>query len=906
MEGDLPKRKKLQPVLAVRSGAEPPSEDGPEKNGGVASGIRSRSKYLSRKKGDDTEEPGRVRKRQSFFSKNGDRFTGNKLFGFTLLAPGLENADPKGVEQLNKAMQDILETEGEVGAELLREAALPSEDQNENLEFSSMSDSFESVIIPVSSKDVTAEKRTFASEADKSAEAEKQKKAAEADDPKEAAAGRSETEQKEAPSEAEAPMPPAAEEAEAEQKEAASEGGVPKKASAEKAEAEQKEAASEGGDPKKASADKAAEPEKLPSEAAAASEPKAAKEANLSLKTNVLPGGENERLSSQLEKVPKAKVKKNKKNRRTGGSRIHSAEGRSERNSESKVVKESKIGENGKNKDPDFAGDLKDETCGKEEISPQTPEQEADGAEENGVRKGGSDMLPRDGEDYEIAGTHKMSSSAPVDREAGTRMVRGSKVMGMTRERAKKLELQFQQGVSGNDIHRARTAVNRRTGVNPPPRGGTRTGTRQNPPGFGSRTGMNQNPPGFGSRTGTHQNPPGFGSRTGMNQNPPGFGSRTGTHQNPPGFGSRTGMNQMPPGYGSRTGMNQMPPGYGSRTGMNQMPPGYGSRTGMNQMPPGYGSRTGMNQMPPGYGSRTGMNQAPPGYGSRPVLNQTPVFGRSTGLNQYNNSGYGNNRYYQEQRYREQPYPPANNGYGGYGYGNNGFNGSMSASYNQYPGGNYDINNGYTGVIPRNMPFRNNPQESFGGNQSEAQDMGMGREHLTPAETYAKAVEESQREGGRGAAFLNWLKNGGAVLLTCLFLIIAAICGFVMFVMSRTSPGDSDLLLPPKRPQYSQPAGRDYGSGSSGSSSIDTMKSSRPSASAPPAKSESASGTKSSGASARGNATVIPGSSAKPASPSKPAQPAKPSVTVKKTETRNSDFENNDFKFDGGEFGDMD
>ncbi|MGM9998975.1 MAG: hypothetical protein ACI38Q_06240 [Candidatus Bruticola sp.] len=298
--------------------------------------------------------------------------------------------------------------------------------------------------------------------------------------------------------------------------------------------------------------------------------------------------------------------------------------------------------------------------------------------------------------------------------------------------------------------------------------------------------------------------------------NAQGYGDGTGVNRSP--------FNSVPPNYGG-TGVNssniQRQAPYGGdpqrQAGFGSTNLGNGAFQGQNayndysrggyQGTPAFGSTNLRNGFPPGQnpyspgmqGSNFGQTG---GFGA-----QTNVFGSQTG-----GIGAQANNFGQTGGFSGQ-----NNSFGqtgGFGAQTNVF-GSQTGGLGGQP--NAFTQSGAPG-IPNSAPFSGYATNLDGANRNEgslsdvisasrrnfiqsSQNNLLGSAavppsesddaadstpvHLSPAETYAKLVEESQQERGGWQGFVSWFKGGGKYTILSGIIVVAAISLFFLFLADR-------------------------------------------------------------------------------------------------------------------------
>lgn len=268
-------------------------------------------------------------------------------------------------------------------------------------------------------------------------------------------------------------------------------------------------------------------------------------------------------------------------------------------------------------------------------------------------------------------------------------------------------------------------------------------------------------------------------------------------------------------GYGDGTSVNRSPQGAFGTTSQN-----YGGGFQRQNTYGGYpNQQMGFGNTNLGNSGFQGQNT----YGGYP--NQQPGFG-STNLG---NSGFqGQNPYgYQGQ----QP------GFGNTNLGNGGFQGQNPYGYQgQQPGFGAQTNTfgqtggfgaqtnimGQTGGFgaQNNSPFSgygansgidrregslsdvllasrrsSNLNNTLGGGTSGAEsgDVLEPSAHLSPAETYAKLVEESQQERNSWRGFVAWFNGGGKYTVLSFMIVVIALSAFALFLVHRINSNNESV-----------------------------------------------------------------------------------------------------------------
>lgn len=94
-----------------------------------------------------------------------------------------------------------------------------------------------------------------------------------------------------------------------------------------------------------------------------------------------------------------------------------------------------------------------------------------------------------------------------------------------------------------------------------------------------------------------------------------------------------------------------------------------------------------------------------------------------------------------------------------------------------------------------------NPNASLGAGASggEGGDSLESSGHLSPAETYAKLVEESQQERNSWRGFVAWFKGGGKYTVLSFIIVVLALSLFTLFLFHRISKNNEEVAEEPSR-----------------------------------------------------------------------------------------------------------
>ena len=100
-----------------------------------------------------------------------------------------------------------------------------------------------------------------------------------------------------------------------------------------------------------------------------------------------------------------------------------------------------------------------------------------------------------------------------------------------------------------------------------------------------------------------------------------------------------------------------------------------------------------------------------------------------------------------------------------------------------------------------------NPNATLGGGApgAESGDSLENSGHLSPAETYAKLVEESQQERNSWRGFVAWFQGGGKYTVLSFMIVVIALSVFALFLFHRINKNEEGAAEEPGR-RVTEPA----------------------------------------------------------------------------------------------------
>ena len=261
------------------------------------------------------------------------------------------------------------------------------------------------------------------------------------------------------------------------------------------------------------------------------------------------------------------------------------------------------------------------------------------------------------------------------------------------------------------------------------------------------------------------------------------------------GYGDGTSVNRSPQGPFGSTSQNygggfQRQNTYG---GYPNQQPGFGSTNLGNSGFQGQSTYGGYPNQQPGFGNTNLGNSGFQGqspYGGYP--NQQPGFGNTN----LGNSGFqGQNPYgYQGQQPGFGAQTNTFGQTGGFGAQTNimgqtgGFGGQNNSPFSGYgTNSGIDRREGSLSDVLLASRRSSNPGSTLGGGTSgtESGDVLEPSAHLSPAETYAKLMEESQQERNSWRGFVAWFNGGGKYTVLSFIIVVIALSAFALFLVHR-------------------------------------------------------------------------------------------------------------------------
>ncbi len=243
-------------------------------------------------------------------------------------------------------------------------------------------------------------------------------------------------------------------------------------------------------------------------------------------------------------------------------------------------------------------------------------------------------------------------------------------------------------------------------------------------------------------------------------------------------------------GYGDGTSVNRSPQGPFGTTSQN-----YGG--GFQGQNP-YG---GYPNQQSGFGSTNLGNSGFQGqspYGGYP--NQQSGFGNTN----LGNSGFQGQNPYGGYQGQQSGFGAQTNGFGqtgGFGAQTNlmgqtgGFGGQNNSPFSGYgTNSGIDRREGSLSDVLLASRRSSNPNASLGGGLggSESGDSADSSGHLSPAETYAKLVEESQQERNSWRGFVAWFQGGGKYTVLSFMIVVVALSVFALFLFHRINKNNEE------------------------------------------------------------------------------------------------------------------
>ena len=243
----------------------------------------------------------------------------------------------------------------------------------------------------------------------------------------------------------------------------------------------------------------------------------------------------------------------------------------------------------------------------------------------------------------------------------------------------------------------------------------------------------------------------GYGDGTSVNRSPQGpFGTTSQNYgggfqgQNPYG-----GYPNQQSGFGNTNLGNSGFQGQNPYGGYPNQQPGFGNTNLGNSGFQGQSPYGGYQGQQPGFGARTNTFGQTGGFGA-----QTNLMGQTGGFGAQNNSPFS-------------------------GYGTN---------------SGIDRREGSLSDVLLASRRSSNPNAGLGGGLggSESGDPSEPSGHLSPAETYAKLVEESQQERNSWRGFVAWFQGGGKYTVLSFMIVVVALSVFALFLVHRINKNNEE------------------------------------------------------------------------------------------------------------------
>ena len=201
-----------------------------------------------------------------------------------------------------------------------------------------------------------------------------------------------------------------------------------------------------------------------------------------------------------------------------------------------------------------------------------------------------------------------------------------------------------------------------------------------------------------------------------------------------------------------------------------------------------------------GYGDGTSVNRSPQGSFGTTSQNYGGYQGQQSG---FGNTNLGNSGFQ-----GQSPYGGYQGQQPGFGAQTNlmGQTGGFGVQ-NNLPFSGYGTN---TGIDRREGSLSDvllasrrssNPNATLGGGApgAESGDSLESSGHLSPAETYAKLVEESQQERNSWRGFVAWFQGGGKYTVLSFMIVVVALSVFALFLFHRINKSNEEIVDEPDR-----------------------------------------------------------------------------------------------------------
>ena len=201
-----------------------------------------------------------------------------------------------------------------------------------------------------------------------------------------------------------------------------------------------------------------------------------------------------------------------------------------------------------------------------------------------------------------------------------------------------------------------------------------------------------------------------------------------------------------------------------------------------------------------GYGDGTSVNRSPQGSFGTTSQNYGGYQGQQSGFGNTNlgNSGFQGQSPYGGYQGQQPGFGAQTNlmgQTGGFGVQNN----SPFSGYGTNTG--IDRREGSLSDVLLASRRSSNPNATLGGGApgAESGDSLESSGHLSPAETYAKLVEESQQERNSWRGFVAWLQGGGKYTVLSFMIVVVALSVFALFLFHRINKSNEEIVDEPDR-----------------------------------------------------------------------------------------------------------
>ena len=201
-----------------------------------------------------------------------------------------------------------------------------------------------------------------------------------------------------------------------------------------------------------------------------------------------------------------------------------------------------------------------------------------------------------------------------------------------------------------------------------------------------------------------------------------------------------------------------------------------------------------------GYGDGTSVNRSPQGSFGTTSQNYGGYQGQQSGFGNTNlgNSGFQGQSPYGGYQGQQPGFGAQTNlmgQTGGFGVQNN----SPFSGYGANTG--IDRREGSLSDVLLASRRSSNPNATLGGGApgAESGDSLESSGHLSPAETYAKLVEESQQERNSWRGFVAWFQGGGKYTVLSFMIVVVALSVFALFLFHRINKSNEEIVDEPDR-----------------------------------------------------------------------------------------------------------